>query len=190
MKRLILTVSMVAALAACSRGSGTPAGVAEEFMRKLDSGSCTGLGDYLSNSSKAIAPKLEQACTAQTEMKKNMPDAAKGKTLSSVNVLESTENGDRATVRLEGVFSDGTKEGGEALTMVREDGRWKIDILATGMAAGAGGGAGPNPAAPPTMTPPAMPAPTTPSMTPTPAPGAPAPATPTETPAPAEPEGE
>lgn len=186
MKRLILTVSMVAALAACSRGSGTPAGVAEEFMRKLDSGSCTGLGDYLSNSSKAIAPKLEQACTAQTEMKKNMPDAAKGKTLSSVNVLESTENGDRATVRLEGVFSDGTKEGGEALTMVREDGRWKIDILATGMAAGAGGGAGAAPTAPPTMTPPTAPAvPGAPTMDPSPT--TPAPATPTETPAPAEP---
>lgn len=190
MKRLILSVAMVAALGACSRGSATPAGVAEEFMRKLDSGNCTGLGDYLSNSSKAIAPKLEQACTAQTEMKKNMPDAAKGKTLSSVNVLESTENGDRATVRLEGVFSDGSKEGGDALTMVREDGRWRVDILATGMAAGAGGGAAPTPTAPPTMTPPVAPTPmpAPPTMTPAPAPGAPTTAPePTDAP---EPEGE
>ena len=187
MKRLILTVAMVAALAACSRGSGTPAGVAEEFMRKLDTGNCTGLGDYLSNSSKAIAPKLEQACAAQVEMKKSMPDAAKGKTLSSVNVLEATENGDRATVRLEGVFSDGSKEGGDALTLVREDGRWKIDILATGMAAG--GGAGPNPTAPPMTPPPGMTptapgAPGAPTMDPAPTPATPTPATPTETPAP------
>ena len=176
MKRLVLTVAMVAALAACSRGSGTPAGVAEEFMRKLDSGNCTGITDYLSNSSKAIGPKLEQACAAQVEMKKSMPD--KGKTLSSVNVLEATENGDRATVRLEGVFSDGSKEGGDALTLVREDGRWKIDILATGMAAG--GGAGPTPAQ--TMTPPTgpTPAPGVPA-TPTIDPAAPAPATPAPT---------
>ncbi len=180
MKRLVLTVAMVAALAACSRGSGTPAGVAEEFMRKLDSGSCTGLGDYLSNSSKAIAPKLEQACTAQVEMKKSMPD--KGKTLSSVNVLEATENGDRATVRLEATFSDGSKEGGEALTLVREDGRWKIDILATGMSAG-GGGAGPAPTAPP-MTPPAGPMPTAPAA-PTMDPATPAAPPAAETPAPA-----
>lgn len=185
MKRLMLTVAMVAALAACSRSSATPAGVAEEFMRKLDSGNCTGLGDYLSNSSKAIAPKLEQACAAQKEMKKSMPD--KGKTLSSVNVLEATENGDRATVRLEGVFSDGSKEGGEALTLVREDGRWKIDILATGMAAGAGGsgGAGPTPApmTPPVQVPGNSAAPT---MEPTPTPATPTPATPSETPAPDE----
>ncbi len=181
MKRLILTVAMSAALAACSGASGSPAGVAEEFMRKLDTGNCTGLGDMLSNSSKAIAPKLEQACSAQAEMKKSMPD--KGKTLSSVNVLEATENGDRATVRLEGVFSDGSKEGGDALTLVREDGRWKIDILATGMAAG--GGAGPAPTAPPVGPMPTTPgAPGAPTMDPAPTPATPTPATPTETPAP------
>lgn len=166
MKRLVLTISMVAALAACSRSSSTPAGVAEEFMRKIASGDCAGLGDYLSASSRSIAPKLEQGCTLQAAERKNGPD--KDKTLSSVNVLEATENGDRATVRIEGVFSDGSKEGGETLTLVREEGRWRIDLLA---GKSGGGGAGPVPTAP--MTPPTAPMPTAP-MAPTMDPAAPA----------------
>lgn len=156
MKRLVLTVAMAAALAACSGASSTPAGVAQEFMRKLSSGDCTGISSYLAASNQSIAPKLEQACTVQAAQKKNNP--GQEKTLTSVNVLESTENGDRATVRLEGVFSDGSKEGGETLTLVREEGRWRVDLLAAKGSGRSGAGDGPaGPMAPPTEPPTALP---------------------------------
>jgi hypothetical protein len=175
MKRLILSVSILAAIAGCSRASSTPAGVVEDFMRKMESGNCSGIGDALSASSKSVAgPKLEQACAAAGEMRKADP---KAKTISSIKVLESTENGDRATVRLEATYSDGTKDGGEPITVVRENGAWKIDLMATGMGGGGGMGGGPTPTPP--MTPPAT-TPTAPTMTPG------TPAAPSATPTPAE----
>lgn len=190
MKKLLITVSMVVALGACSRGGGTPAGVVEEFMRKMESGSCSGLGDYLSAQSKAVAgPKLEQGCTAAAEMRK--ADPSKGKSISSINVLEAKEEGDRATVRLEAQYSDGTKEGGDPIVLVRENGAWKIDLLA-GMSGGPGGGGmGPAPTAPTPGPMAPAPGPMAPAPTMTPAPATPAPATPApaETPAP-EPEAE
>lgn len=170
MKRLIFTVSLVAAVAGCSRASSTPAGVVEDFMRRMENGNCSGIGDSLAASSKSVAgPKLEQACAAAGEMRKADP---KAKTVSSVNVLEATENGDRATVRLEAVYSDGTKSGGEPIVVVRENGAWKIDLMATGMGSsggGMGGGMSAPPAAP--TAPPGMSAPPAmPEMTPAPPP--------------------
>jgi hypothetical protein len=148
MKHILIGLSLAAALAGCSRG-GSPAAVVEEFARKMESGSCSGVQDSLAASSRAMAgPKLEQACQAAAEMKKNDPKA-KDKTIKSMRVVESKEEGDRATVRMETEYSDGTKSGADqAITLVKEDGRWKIDLMATGMAAG--GNAGPAPG----MTPP------------------------------------
>lgn len=156
MKRIVLGLSLVVALAACSRG-GNPAAVVEDFARKMDSGNCTGIQDSLSSSSRAmVGSKLEQACSAAAEMKKNDPKA-KDKTIRSMRVVESKEEGDRATVRLETEYSDGTKSGGsEAVTLVKEDGRWKIDLMATGMAQSGGlNGPGAAPAAPQTTPAPA-----------------------------------
>lgn len=145
MKRILLGLSLTIALMACSRGGGSPAAVVEDFARKMESGSCSGVQDMLTASSRGVAgPKLEQACQAAAEMRKNDPKA-KGKTIKAMKVLESKEEGDRATVRLETEYSDGTKEAGDAITLVREDGRWKIDLMATGMS---GGGGGESPQAP------------------------------------------
>lgn len=155
MKRIILSLSLTMALVACSSGN-SPAAVVEDFARRMESGNCSGVQEHLSASSRGmVGPKLEQACQQAAEMKKNDPKA-KDKTIRSMRVVESKEEGDRATVRMETEYSDGTKSGADqALTLVKEDGRWKIDLLATGMAAGGGMGGGQNatPMAPPQIDP-------------------------------------
>ena len=86
MKKIALGLTMALAIAACSRGGGSPSAVVEEFARKMESGNCTGVRDYLAASSRDMSgPKLEQACQAGTEMRKADP---KQKTVRAYRVIE------------------------------------------------------------------------------------------------------
>jgi hypothetical protein len=130
-------------------------------MKKIETGDCNGLRDYIaSNSREVMGPKLEQVCSiAKTERDKN-PDKAKQEGLKQIHVVETKEEGDKATLKIEPERNNGRREPAGTFVMVKEDGRWKIDLLATGQAMGAGGGLG---------GPGAMPAPPTPAPQPAPA---------------------
>lgn len=162
MKRMVIGLALASALIACS-GESSPAAVVEEFGRKMENGNCSGVQDYLASSSRAmVGPKLEQACTAAAEMRKNDPKA-KEKTIKSMRVVDSKVEGDRATVTMETEYSDGTKSGGDQpITLVKEEGRWRIDLL--GSMTGEDGGASGS-----EMNPPAQPGPETSAPTPAPA---------------------
>src|SRR5690606_34632489 len=120
--------------------------------------------------------KLESMCKLGVEERKNAPDADQQR-LKAVNILEAKEEGDRATVRAETESNAGEKST-ETFTLVREEGSWRIALLA-GARGGPGGPAGPDAPvpAPTEMTPPTAPPAATPAPT-----GAEAPA-PAEAPA-------
>jgi hypothetical protein len=157
MKRIALGLVMAASVAACSGAGGGsgPADVAEQFIRKFDTGNCDGMQDLLAASSRAAAgAELEKGCRAVAEMRKSAPDLMKSAQLKDLRVLETKEEGDRAIVRLEAEMADGRKDSGAPLVLVREDGNWRLDLQATEanarasgmMPGGPGGGA---PAGPP-----------------------------------------
>jgi Domain of unknown function (DUF4878) len=150
MNRIALGLTLALAMAACSRGSSTPEGAVQEFVLAVQSGRCDGLSDYLASNSRAtLGPKFETACRSG-KMKNEG-----GKQLASFKTIDKQENGDRATVRLQEQFSDGTTGDTNSFVMVREDGRWRLDLFATGMAGrqGGAGGVPTGPVAPPTPTP-------------------------------------
>jgi hypothetical protein len=160
MKRLAIGLAMTAALLACKGSGGTPAAAVEEFMKKIETGDCNGLRDYIAANSRDIAgPKLEQVCgMAKTERDKS-PEKAKEEGLKQIHVVEAKEEGDKATLKIEPERNNGRRESAATFVMVKEDNRWKIDLLATGQAmGGAAGGMGAGPGAPGGMpTPPTVP---------------------------------
>ena len=163
MKRLVLGIALAAGLAACS-GSNTPGAVTEQFFRKLESGDCNGIQDYLSANSRAAAgQKIEQVCTLGSAARKADPAKAQAEGIKTFRIADSKEEGDRATVRFEAESNNGQKAN-DTVHLVREDGRWKIDLTAGGGGMGGGMGAGPSPSATPPVTAP-TPAPTAPSTT-------------------------
>ena len=155
MKRLAVVLAMTVALVACSRGGGTPAAAVEEFLKKIESGDCDGLRDYISaNSREFMGPKLEQVCGIAKVERDKSPDKAKQEGLKQIHVVETKEEGDKATLKIEPERNDGRREAAGTFVVVKEDGRWKIDLLATGEAMGGGAGLG-RPGA--TTAPPATP---------------------------------
>ena len=163
MKRLILGLAVVAAIGACSRGGGTPGAVVEDFARRLDSGNCTGLRDVFANNSRElVGEKIESVCQLGVEQRKSMPNADQQR-LKTVHIMETKEEGDRATVRADIETNAGQRQGAQTFVLVRENGAWKIDLLATGQM-NRGGAGGPNPmGGAPTTPPVATPAPTAPA---------------------------
>jgi hypothetical protein len=154
MKRLMIGLMAAASLVACSRTTA-PEAVVEEVMRASETGRCDTLADNFSASSRQmIGDKLKESCRQETEQRKGKPAQ---KTLKSLKVVDRKEEGDRATVRLEPEFSDGSRETAQSFVLVKEDGRWKIDLLATAAANGKsqGGGGGGSPMSPMPSGPPA-----------------------------------
>jgi hypothetical protein len=164
MKRLAIGIAMTAALVACSGSGGTPQAAAEEFLRKMSTGDCEGLREYISaNGRELVGPKIEQGCgMAKTERDKD-PAKAQKEGLKEVHVVEAKEEGDKATLKIEPERNDGRREPAGTFVMVKEEGRWRIDLLATGQAMGAGMGPGPG-------TEPQMPTPPAAAPQPAPAP--------------------
>lgn len=140
MKHVLIAVAVLGGLAACSRG-GEPEAVIEELARVGETGRCDRLPELITKASRdMVGGKLEAACKAGIEQRKSDPKKAERK-LKRLNVLNKTENGDKTTVRAEPEYEDGSKESAQDFVMVKEDGQWRIDLLATGMAANGGGGA-------------------------------------------------
>jgi len=139
MKLILVTHAVLGGLAACSRG-GAPEAAIEEMGRISESGNCERLPQLISASTRdTFGPKLEAACREEVERRKTNPPKNERK-LKQINVLQRTENGeDRVTLRAEPEFEDGSKEAAQDFVMVREEGEWRIDLLATGMAAHKGG---------------------------------------------------
>jgi hypothetical protein len=136
MKHLLLAVAVLGGLTACSR-SGEPEAVLEELVRVGETGRCDRVPELITKAGRdMMGPTLEAGCKAAYEQ-------SKGKTerkLKRMNVVNKTEDGDKVTVRAEPEFEDGSKEPAQDFVLVKEDGQWRIDLLATsaGMAAGAG----------------------------------------------------
>lgn len=144
MKQLLIAVAVIGGLAACTRG-GEPEAVIEELARVGETGRCDRVPELISKSSRDLAgAKLETACKEGVEKRKTDPKLQRK--LKQINVLSRNDEGDKSTVRAEPEYEDGSKEPAQNFVMVKEDGQWRIDLLATGMAAGAGapgGGAAP-----------------------------------------------
>ena len=141
MKVVILGLAIAASLGACSRSNGSPASVAEEFVRKLANSDCAGIQDYLSDASKrTLGTMMDQQCAASKA-------SNKGETLKSVTVTNLQETGDRATLTLTGESSSGAKDS-TPMTLVREGGRWKIEFMNGAASSGAPAPAAVAPAAP------------------------------------------
>jgi hypothetical protein len=163
MKRLAIGFALTTALVACSGSGGTPAAAVEEFMKKVEAGECDGLRDYISASGRELAgPSIEQVCGVAKEQRAKNPEKAKQEGLKQIHVVESKEEGDKATLKFEPERNDGQRESAGTFVMVKEDGRWRIDLLGTAQAMGAGGPGGlggMGPGAPAPTPGPAQPAP-------------------------------
>ena len=126
MKRFVTGVALALAVAACSGGS-SPEGVVETFMLSLQEGRCDGIGDNLSVSSRRMAGSKIEAVCRQGVLKDRS-----GKQLSAMKLIDKQEDGDRATLNLQRQYADGSTGEPQRFAMVREDGAWKLDLIAMG----------------------------------------------------------
>lgn len=180
MKRNFLILAAVAAIGACSNADATPGATVEAFSRRLDNGACVGLREYIaSNMREAFGENIELLCTRGIEERRKIPNS-EGDRLKQVTILDTQEEGDRAIVRAEFEEQSGRKQS-QPFVLVREENRWRIDLLNTMQLNRAGPGGPPGPGGAP------MPPPGAPAMGPG-APGAPEapPPAPMPQPAPAE----
>jgi hypothetical protein len=171
MKRNVLLLAVVAAVGACSGEpmASTPGATIEELTRKLDTGRCVGLREYFtSNMRETFGDKIDQGCTKNIERRRKLPDPDSQR-LKQVTIHDTQEQGDRAIVLATFENRAGEKEGPQSYVLVREEGRWRLDLLATTQLnrAGAAGPGGPEG---PLMPPPGAPGGPEAPMTPAPAP--------------------
>jgi hypothetical protein len=132
MKHVLIAAALVGGLAACNRSGGEPEAVLQEFAMIGETGKCERVPELITKASRdMLGAMLESACKSSMEMRKADPSKAEKK-IKRINVLEKTENGDKTTVRAEPEFEDGSKETAQNFVMAKEDGEWKIDLIATG----------------------------------------------------------
>lgn len=153
MKRFLLATPLVL-LAACSGTAADPGEAAIAFARKWETGDCAGLGSLVTSDRGIIGGGVEQACAGRAALRKGP-----AREISEIRVTEAREDGDRATVRLELRYGDGSTKAGDPLVLVRQDGGWRVDVLSTGAARVRGLLGGERDAPPPAAPVPAPPAP-------------------------------
>ena len=148
MKRVLIALAMAAAVAGCSRTS-SPESVVEEFMRAGETGRCDALPDLLTTESRQmLGDKLKQSCQQSAQQNK----AKEGqKTLRSLQVLDRREDGDKVTLRLQPTFSDNSTQPPASFVLLRQEGRWRLDLMQTAAANGKNEGMGGPGAAGPQM---------------------------------------
>ena len=151
--RFLLATPLVL-LAACSGKGADPGEVATAFARKWETGECAGLGSLVTSDRGIIGGGVEQACAGRAALRKGP-----AKEIKEIRVAEMREDGDRATVRLELHYGDGSTKAGDPLVLVRQDGGWRVDLLSTGAARARGLFGRDRDAPPPAAPAPAPPAP-------------------------------
>jgi hypothetical protein len=136
MRKFFLAVGLTVAMGACS-SAAAPEAALEELVRIGESGDCQRLPQLISKSGRdMVGPKLEAGCRQAQEERKKDPAKAEKK-LKRINVLNRQESGeDRVTLRAEPEYEDGSKDSAQDFVMVREEGAWKIDIMASGKSNG------------------------------------------------------
>ena len=140
MKRVMIALALAGCVAACSRAS-TPEAVIEEFMRASETGRCDSLPDmFTSDSRQMLGEKLKQSCRESADQRK----AGKGeqRTLKSLAVLDRQEQGDKVTLRVQPTLSDNSTQPAMPFVLLRQDGRWRIDLMQTAAANGKNEGPG------------------------------------------------
>lgn len=128
MKRFALGLCLIGATTACS-GASAPEGVVETFMLGMQDRRCDGVADSLTATSRRMAGSKVEAACRRGVMK------ARGKQLAGLTLVDKQEDGNRATVRLQPRYADGSTDAPQSFVLLREDGGWKLDLLATGVAA-------------------------------------------------------
>ncbi len=125
-----LVVAPAILLAACSGGGAAgPAEVATAFAQKWESGDCDGIGSLVTSGRGLVSGGVEQACAGRAALRKGP-----AKEIGEIRVTDAREDGDRATIRLEIRYSDGSAKAGDPLVLVRQDDGWRVDMLSTGAA--------------------------------------------------------
>lgn len=105
-------------LAGC--GSGGPGDTAVEFTRAAANGDGETVVELLDPAmAQTFGPKIEATISMQAG------EVSSQGGLDEVNVLEETVNGDNATVRLETVMGDGSREE-QTVQLRKVDGDWKV----------------------------------------------------------------
>lgn len=171
MKRIVLSLSIVAAVAGCSRAGATPGDTVQQFTMGLENGQCVGIKDMIAKTGSGIegsdvGDRIERVCTRGVEERRKIPvEEQDRERLKQVNILDTQENGDSAVVKIEFETRAGEKLPPQQVALLRQDGRWRIDLEGTRRLAMTGLMPQQAPSAPPAMSPPA-----TPPSQPTPAP--------------------
>lgn len=127
--RLSLLVVPLLSLAACSGASAGPGEAATAFARKWETGDCAGIGGLVTSDRGVLGGGVEQTCAARAALRK-----APAKQIGEIRVTDMREDGDRATVRLELRYDDGSIKAGDPLVLVRQNDGWRVDLLSTGAA--------------------------------------------------------
>lgn len=190
MKRIVFSLSILAALGACSRGGGSPGDTVKEFFHRGAIGECVGLRDLFATPERGageeemgqptLVTQIERVCTRGVEKLKTLTAEEREQALiKQANVLDTREEGDRAIVKMEVETKSGEKSPPQLVALRRQHGRWRIDLEATQMLGMVPPDPMPSPSQldrPPMMPPPGfepMPSeapPATPPSQPTPAP--------------------
>lgn len=109
---------LLAVLVGC--GGGGPADVAESFTRAAANGDGEAVVEMLDPAmAQTFGPKIQSTISMQAGQISSQGG------LDDINILEETVNGNNATVRLETVMGDGTREE-QTIQLRLVDGDWKV----------------------------------------------------------------
>ena len=124
-KKMWLVILVATVFSACGGGGGdmSPEDVTKAFMKEMIDYDFEGAKAYATESSAAA---LSMMAGFAEQMKDELPEMPK-----EFEVSEATIDGDKATVT---VSQEGSGE--EKMTLVNDDGAWKIDLGMAGMAPG------------------------------------------------------
>lgn len=126
MKRWALCLALAFAQTGCS-GARAPEHVVETFMLSLHEGRCDDIdADLAASSRRSYGPMVEAFCRQGGAQK------SARKQLAGMTLIDKQEEGERATMSLQPHYADGSSGAPQRFVAVREDGTWKIDVLATG----------------------------------------------------------
>ena len=138
MKRILTFVSLIIILYSCnSTQSGSPKKTVEAFIEASKEGNIAEIKKYITKSDagmlaigESFLAKLDS--NAGKRMMDKMSKEFKDKTKDAkIEIMDEIIDGDNATVNVQ-FINDGKTET-RPFSLVKEDGRWKISLLSTGM---------------------------------------------------------
>jgi Domain of unknown function (DUF4878) len=142
MKKIVTLVCISIWLLGCNSNTSSPSACVNSFLSTMKTGNIEELKKLITKSDLSLVNSAEQLASAfggekdaVEKMKKEVIASASKMTFT---VKDEKIEGDKATVNVD--VKEGDKNSTKPFKLIKEDGKWKIELLSTGIMAGANAG--------------------------------------------------